>query len=135
MTMDLTIATASLASLPAEARDARIVALCDDAIIGLNEARDLDDVLGIRNAAEAFSTYARKLKAAVHAENQCKLVVWLAEERIGRELRAAQDRGEVAERGANQHVRASDTQPATLPEIGIPRQRAADMKALAKAGP
>ncbi len=31
-------------------------------------------------------------------------------------------------------VRASDTAPATLPEIGIPRQRASEMKKLAEAG-
>jgi hypothetical protein len=38
----------------------------------------------------------------------------------------------------NQHrrkgVRAADTQQATLPELGIPRQRAAEMKKLAEVG-
>lgn len=36
--------------------------------------------------------------------------------------------------GIQASVRASDTRPATLPEIGIPRQRAAKMKNLAEAG-
>jgi hypothetical protein len=58
----------------------------------------------------------------------------LAEARIGVELKAGQERGEVAARGANQHVRASDTQTATLPDIGIARQRASEMRKLAEAG-
>ncbi|MBI0432212.1 hypothetical protein, partial [Roseomonas sp. KE0001] len=118
--------------------DQRILALCDRAITGLNEARDLEEVIGIRNAAEAFATYARKMKAAVAAKNECELVVLLAEARIGAELRAAQERGEVATQnraGANipNGVRSSDTVPSTLPEIGIPRQRAFEMKRLAEA--
>ena len=64
----------------------------------------------------------------------------LAEARIGAELKAAQERGEVAraDGAVNQHrregVQGADTQPATLPEIGIPRQRASEMKKLAEAG-
>ena len=58
----------------------------------------------------------------------------LAEARIGAELTAAQERGEVAAQGANQHVRGPDIQAATLPELGIPRQRASEFKKLAKAG-
>lgn len=129
----------ALEALPPEARDQRIVALCDSAIDGLNEARDLEEVIGIKNAADAFAVYTRKMKAAVEAQNHCQLVVLLAEARIGAELKAAQERGEVAQRGGdrgNQHtggkVRNSDN--ATLSDIGIPRQRAAEMKKLAEAG-
>jgi len=60
----------------------------------------------------------------------------LAEARIGAELVAAQERGEVAQPGGDQrsiNVRASDNGPATLPDIGIPRQRAAEYRALADA--
>ncbi|MFZ6761300.1 hypothetical protein [Pseudoroseomonas sp. WGS1072] len=63
-------------------------------------------------------------KAAVAAKNECELVVLLAEARIGTELRAAQERGEVAGKGnptgANQHggnVRGSDISSATLQGI------------------
>ncbi|MEO3472502.1 hypothetical protein AAFN86_11590 [Roseomonas sp. CAU 1739] len=61
----------------------------------------------------------------------------LAEVRIGAELKAAQERGEVATQadhgaGIQASVRTADTRPATLPEIGIPRQRAAEMKKLAE---
>lgn len=128
-----------LSGLPAEQRDARIISLCDHAIDQLREARTVEDVVDVRNAAEAFAVYARKYKAAVEAQNHCRLVVLLAEARIGAELQAAQARGEVATKdhgGANipNGVRAADTVPATLPDLGIPRQRAADMKALAAKG-
>lgn len=56
------------------------------------------------------------------------------EARIGAELKAAQERGEVAtrERGRPVNVRASDTfAPLTLPDLGITRQRASEMKKLA----
>ncbi|MFN6954847.1 MAG: hypothetical protein ACK4PG_08635 [Acetobacteraceae bacterium] len=52
----------------------------------------------------------------------------------------AQERGEVAraDGSVNQHtregVRSADTRPATLTDLGIPRQRAAEMKKLAEAG-
>ncbi len=58
--------------------------------------------------------------------------------RIGAELKAAQDRGEVATRkdgtAIRDHVRGSDKVPPTLADIGIPRQRAAEMKKMAEAG-
>jgi hypothetical protein len=113
------------------------MALCDEAIGQLREARDVEEVVGLRNAAEAFAVYAAKYKAAVDAQNHCKLVVLLAEARIGAELEAAQKRGDVAQKNepVTQYVRSADIPPkATLPDLGIPRQRAADMKALARKG-
>ncbi|PZP42406.1 MAG: hypothetical protein DI601_18325 [Azospirillum brasilense] len=64
-----------------------------------------------------------------------QLIVFLADARVGAELRKAQDAGQLAtqERHPNS-VRASDTAPTTLPEIGIPRQRASEMKRLAEVG-
>ena len=67
-------------------------------------------------------------------------MVLLAEARIGAELKAAQQRGEVAgpDGAVNQHrregARGSGTQPATLSEIGVSSQRAAEMKRLAEVG-
>lgn len=130
-------AASALAALPPGLRDQKIVALCDVAIARLGEARDVEEVVGLRNAAEAFAVYTRKMKAAVEAQNRCELVVLLAEARIGAELKAAQERGEVAKKEAGRpvSVRGPDTSsPATLTEIGIPRQRAAEMKKLAAAG-
>lgn len=130
-------AASALAALPPGLRDQKIVALCDVAIARLGEARDVEEVVGLRNAAEAFAVYTRKMKAAVEAQNRCELVVLLAEARIGAELKAAQERGEVERAGGDRrstNVRGSDNGPAKLPEIGIPRQRAAEMKKLAEAG-
>jgi len=64
------------------------------------------------------------------------LVVLLAEARIGAELKAAQERGEVARPGGDRmsNARTSDNAPLTLEAIGIPRQRASEMKTLADAG-
>jgi len=75
--------------------------------------------------------------AAVTAQNECQLVVLLAEARIGAELKAAQDAGAMAKRNepVSQYVQTSDIPAkATLPEIGIPRQRASEMKRLAEVG-
>jgi hypothetical protein len=134
----LPVLTADLSSLPSADRDQRILALCDGAIGHLREARDVEEVVGLRNAAEAFAVYTRKMKAAVEAQNQCQLVVLLAEARIGAELKAAQERGEVARAGDN--LRAGPEVPrenfgkATLPEIGISRKQAMNAKRLATAG-
>lgn len=61
----------------------------------------------------------------------------LAEARIGAELKAAQERGEIARKHDNQHtvdVQTSDNPKATLSDLNIPRQRAKEMKDLAAAG-
>lgn len=125
----------SLDSLPPAVRDERIMAMCDRAISGLNEARTIEEVKRVGDMAAAFAAYATKLKAALEAQNQCQLVVLLAEARIGVELKAAQERGEVATQGDRSNVRGADILTVTLPEIGIPRQRASEMKKLAEAGP
>jgi hypothetical protein len=52
--------TADLSALPAGARDQRILALCDGAIHRLQEARDVEEVIGLRNAAEAKTVKARQ---------------------------------------------------------------------------
>lgn len=120
----------------AVSRDGRIIDLCDRAITGLTEARTLDRVREIAGMAEAFAAYTRKMKAALEAQNAVQLVVLLAEAKIGAELKAAQERGEVARAGGDRqsNVRAADNGSASLPELGIPRQRAAEMKKLAAAG-
>ena len=127
----------TLESLPPAVRDERIMAMCDRAISGLNEARTIEEVKRAGDMAAAFAAYTRKMKAAIEAQNQCQLVVLLAEARIGAELKAAQERGEIATRAdgpaVRDHVQGSD-KITTLPEIGIPRQRASEMKKLAEAG-
>lgn len=131
-----------LAVLPPGARDDHIMSLCDKAISDLQEARTIEDVMAIAGIAAAFASYTRKLKAAVAAQNHAQTVVLLAEARIGAELKAAQNRGELAKAGnppsGNQYqsdVRTSDVAPPpTLAEIGITRQRAAEYKKLAEVG-
>jgi hypothetical protein len=53
----------------------------------------------------------------------------------GAELKAAQERGEVGAQGRRSDiVRGADEVTPAISEIGSPRQRAAEMKKLAKAG-
>jgi ParB family chromosome partitioning protein len=65
--------------------------------------------------------------------------VLLAEARIGAELKAAQERGEVARRGEQDrfrdNARTSGIIPATLSDLGITTQRASEMRRLADVGP
>lgn len=85
--------------------------------------------------AEAFAAYTRKMKAALEAQNAVQLVVLLAEAKIGAELKAAQERGEIA-RGGDFHgnqVRSREERTATAAEIGLTR-KAMYAKALAIAG-
>lgn len=121
-------------STVAPERDAQIMVLCDRAIADLGEARTIEEVRRIGDMASVFAAYTRKIKAAIAAQNATQTVVLLAEARIGRELTAAQERGEVSKRGDNPNVRASDNQIATLSDLGIPRQRAAEMRQLADIG-
>jgi hypothetical protein len=83
-----------------------------------------------------MAAYARKLRAAMQAQNAAEKVVLLAEQRIGAELKVAQERGEVATqgehgRGIQSSVPAGNTR-ATLPDLGLTRKRAAEAKALAR---
>ncbi len=75
-------------------------------------------------------------RAAAEARNSTDLIVLLAEGRIGAELKAAQERGEVADRGKPINAQGSDiNEPATLSDLNIPRQRASEFKALHTVGP
>ena len=86
--------------------------------------------------ASAFAAYTRKIKAALDAQNAAQTVVLLAEARIGAELKAAQDRGELATRSRHPgSVGATDTAPITLPELDITRDQAHEMRKLAEVGP
>lgn len=135
MSLSLNSAAADLASLRPEYRDARIMQICDDAIAALGVARGIEEVASIRAAAAAAAEYARMYRAAVQAQNATKTVVFLAEARIGRELKEAQERGEVGAQGRRTDlVREPDEVKPTLSDLGIPRQRAAEMKQLAELG-
>lgn len=98
-----------------------------------------DDAARLLNVSpRSVENAARVLRAAMQAQNAAERVVMLAEQRIGAELKAAQERGEVATqaehgRGIQSSVHAADTR-ATLPDLGIPRKRAAEAKALAELG-
>ena len=88
------------------------------------------------SSAEALEVFARKLNAARTARNACSELVILAEQRIGRELKAAQERGELATRADGTTIRDHVPQgnkvvPATIAEIGLSRKQAMHAKRLA----
>ncbi len=84
----------------------------------------------LRRAAPGASD--RRYVPAI-AQTACTQVTLLAEAKIGSELKAAQDRNELARPNepVRQYAPASGILKATLPGIGIPRQRAAEYKKLA----
>ncbi len=73
-------------------------------------------------------------RRAVEAQAMTQLVVLLAEARIGAELQAAQERGEVARHGGDRSkFQSPEVALPTSSDIGIPVRRAAEFKKLADA--
>src|SRR5512134_287058 len=138
-------ATAASCSLPA---------LIDRARTRLAEARTSAEVLEARAAAKAVLEYARLTKATRKAQADCFLIIKYAEMRLVEEVRAAQERGELARHGGVRKgaikprtsgldraacesgisSRGSGTDPATLDEIGISSQRFAEWSEVYDAG-
>jgi hypothetical protein len=124
-----------LAALPPADRSMAIMDVCDRAILQLGEARTIEEVKRVGDLASAFAAYTRKIKAALEAQNATNLVVALAEARIGAELKAAQERGEVARHGGDRSkVQGPDLGPPTLSDLGVPKQRASEYRKLADLG-
>jgi hypothetical protein len=95
-------------------------------------------VLEARSMAQAALHYARVTKAANASHADCVRIITRAEIRMSREIDRGREAGEVAKHGTNQFsedVQTSDILTTTLPELGIPRQRLAEWRELAEAGP
>lgn len=109
-------------------------ALCDTAIRDLAEVRDIGQCLQIRDVMEAARVYAAKHKLAQEAQDACTKIVVMAERRIGQELIAAQQRGELARAdGSTHHRRAEGLQDAkpfvpTLADIGVSYRQAHEFR-------
>ena len=73
--------------------------LIDRARARLAEARTSAEVLEARAAAKAVLEYARVTKATREAQADCFLIIKYAEMRLVEEVRAAQERGELARHG------------------------------------
>lgn len=128
--------------------------LIDRARARLAEARSSAEVLEARAAAKAVLEYARLTKATRKAQADCFLIIKYAEMRLVEEVRAAQQRGELARHGGVRKgeikprtsgldraacesgisPRGSGTDPATLDEIGISSQRFAEWSEVYDAG-
>lgn len=112
-------------------------ALCDTAIRDLAEVKTIGECLQIRDVMEAARVYARKHKMAQEAQDAVTKIVVLAERRIGQELIAAQQRGELARPDGSTHHRPKEGLaeakpfPATLSEIGITYRQAHDFRHMA----
>jgi hypothetical protein len=119
---------------------ARIPQLCAQAIQDLTEARSIGAVLSIKASAEALRVYAEKMRFAISARNACAEVVLLAEARIGQELEAARQRGELATHSPGRPPTKSipggnDLRPpATLRDLGITPKQAMNASHVAAAG-
>ena len=129
-------------------------ALIDRARTRLAEARTSAEILEVRAAAKAVLEYARVTEATREAQADCFLIIKYAEMRLVEEVRAAQERGELARHGGVRKseikvrtpdldlaaseggisVRTPGTDPATLDEIGISKQRFAEWSDVYDAG-
>jgi hypothetical protein len=113
----------------------QLPALCDTAIRDLAEVKTIGECLQIRDVMEAARVYARKHKMAQEAQDAVTKIVVLAERRIGQELIAAQQRGELASRSDGyrfmERVAEDNSLPATLPDVGIDRVSAYRFKQMA----
>lgn len=129
-------------------------ALIDRARTRLAEARTSAEVLEARAAAKAALHYAKLQKAANETQADCLLLIKRAEMRLVEEVRAARERGEIAQHGGvrkseikvrtpdlDRAASAGGIKPrtpgldhATLDEIGISSQRFAEWSEVYDAG-
>src|SRR5512134_1217018 len=145
-----------VAQLPgaADRGSTNLPGLIDRARARLAEARTSAEVLEARAAAKAVLEYARLTKATREAQADCFLIIKYAEMRLVEEVRAAQERGELARHGGVRKgaikprtsgldraasesgisLRGSGTDPATLDETGISSQRFAEWSEVYDAG-
>jgi phage N-6-adenine-methyltransferase len=146
----------NVAQLPGAANcgSTTLPGLIDRARARLAEARTSAEVLEARAAAKAVLEYARVTRATREAQADCFLIIKYAEMRLVEEVRAAQERGELARHGGVRKSeikprtsgldgaacesgispRGSGTDPATLDEIGISSQRFAEWSEVYDAG-
>ncbi|MBA2439589.1 MAG: hypothetical protein H0V50_02815 [Thermoleophilaceae bacterium] len=116
----------------------RELALITEGARMLAEARDLFSVRDVRSVAIAAVAYARAKDLGEDAIRSANRIVILATARIGEEIIAGQERGEIAtaELGVNQHsgegVSGEDTLPATLGYLGISRNLSSTGQRLAR---
>jgi phage N-6-adenine-methyltransferase len=129
-----------VAQLPeaADRGSTNLPGLIDRARARLAEARTSAEVLEARAAAKAVLEYARLTKATREAHADCFLIIKYAEMRLVEEVRAGQERGELARHGGVRKsvikVRTPDLDHATLDEIGISKQRFAEWSEVYDAG-
>ena len=82
---------------------------------------------------EAGRVYLAKHKAAQEAQDACARIVVLAEKKIGQEIIAAQQRGELAtqQRKPSTVPFGNGANPATHDDIGITRRQAFEFRQMA----
>jgi phage N-6-adenine-methyltransferase len=123
------VATVSIpGSLPA------LVELAANRLLG---ARSSAEVLEARKLADMALHYAKVTQAANETHADCLRIITRAEIRMAGEIDRGREAGEVATHGGDRrstNVRASDIDPVTLDDLGIPRQRAAEWRDLRDAG-
>ena len=101
-------------------RPGDIPALIDRARRDLDRARDIGEVLRIRDAAEAMRTYTKRRKGLIEAHNRLMCVLALCERKIGVELRKMPKHppGPAPRKKINSSVEPIP-EPPTLPELGL----------------
>lgn len=113
--------------------DLPVLALIDWGKRALEQAGSFDDVRNIKAQAEAIAAYQRSIGAAQEAVDAAVEIKLRAERRMGQELQAGQERGEIATQERKPStVPDGNGAPATHADLGLTRKEAAGYKTLAK---
>jgi hypothetical protein len=94
----------------------------------LAEVASIDDAQRLINFAEMARVYARQSKLGTSAINHATIIKVRAEARLANIVDEGQERGEIAEAGRPENVRAPDI--SSLDDLGIERQRLAEARLL-----
>lgn len=86
----------------------------------LAEAKTLDEILHVENLAQRARDFAKAEKLGREAQNQAGRIMLDARRKAGDTLRLMKERGELADRGDNQHTtRSSQAAITTLADLGL----------------
>lgn len=116
---------ATLASRPM-----REIELLEKACEFLAECKDLDEIKGLRDKAEALRAYAAQAKDSLAAQNAAAIIKVRAERRIG-ELTREMEKGTAGRPGKIVDNMSSISKHATLADVGLSSQDASRCEAIA----
>jgi hypothetical protein len=103
--------------------------LCDRAKRAIDVAATFEEVASVRDQAEMYRQFAKRINAGVEAQNRCAEIRLRAERRMGEELE------KLEKQGPGQYQQRSDDAtvaiPPTLAEIGVTKDQSSRYQQIA----